>query len=385
MPAEPGVPERIVAASKAHPSDRPDPQARVERWVRPAIRSLSAYHVPPARGLIKLDAMENPYGWPPALVDQWLEVLRGAELNRYPDPSAARLTARLREVMDVPQTAGLLLGNGSDEIIQMIALCLADATAEPARVVLAPEPSFVMYRMIAAFTGMDYVGVPLDEDFSLDPGAMRAAIEQHEPAVVFLAYPNNPTGNLFDAEAVRAVIEAAPGLVVVDEAYHAFAGESFLGAVGDYDNLLVMRTVSKMGLAGLRLGLLAGPAAWLDEIDKVRLPYNINVLTQLSAEFALRHADVLAEQSARIRAEREALSAALNAMAGLRVYPSRANFILFRVPAGRAGDIFGGLREAGILIKNLDGAGGPLRDCLRVTVGTPEENAAFLDALRGLL
>ena len=380
------MPERTVASSSG--ADRPeriDPQARVERWVRPAIRALSAYHVPPARGLIKLDAMENPYGWPPELVDRWLETLRGAELNRYPDPSASRLTARLREVMDVPGEAGLLLGNGSDEIIQMIALCLADAGAEPARVVLAPEPSFVMYRLIAAFTGMSYVGVPLGEDFSLDLGAMRAAIEQHEPAVVFLAYPNNPTGNLFDAGAVRAVIEAAPGLVVVDEAYHAFAGESFLGAVGEYDNLLVMRTVSKMGLAGLRLGLLAGPSAWLDEIDKVRLPYNINVLTQLSAEFALRHADVLDEQSERIRSEREALFAALNAMAGLRVYPSRANFILFRVPDGRAGDIFAGLREAGVLIKNLDGAGGPLRDCLRVTVGTPEENAAFLEALSDLL
>jgi len=372
-------------ASGAQSPEGSDPQARVERWVRPAIRSLSAYHVPPAEGLIKLDAMENPYGWPSELVEPWLETLRGAALNRYPDPSAARLTERLRESMAVPASAAVVLGNGSDELIQMIALCLADPDARPRRVVLAPEPSFVMYRMIAAFTGMDYVGVALGEDFSLDLAAMLRAIEQHQPAVVFLAYPNNPTGNLFAPEAVRALVETAPGLVVVDEAYHAFAGESFMAAVEDYDNLLVMRTVSKMGLAGLRLGLLAGPPAWLAEIDKLRLPYNINVLTQLSAEFALRHGEVLAEQSARIRAEREALLKALRELGALRVYPSRANFILFRVPGGRAGAIFEGLKAAGVLIKNLDGAGGTLRGCLRVTVGTPEENAAFLSALQGLL
>jgi len=375
----------VADANHPEQSERDDPQARVERWVRPAIRSLSAYHVPPAEGFIKLDAMENPYGWPPELVEPWLELLRGAELNRYPDPSAARLTERLREAMAVPASAAVVLGNGSDELIQMIALCLADPDASPRRVALAPEPSFVMYRMIATFTGMDYVGVPLAEDFSLDPAAMLEAIEVHRPAVVYLAYPNNPTGNLFDADDVRALIEAAPGLVVLDEAYHAFAGESFMDALGDYDNLLVMRTVSKMGLAGLRLGLLAGPPAWLAEIDKVRLPYNINVLTQLSAEFALGHDQVLAEQSAHIRAEREALLAALEGLAGLSVYPSRANFVMFRVPAGRAGAIFEGLKAAGVLIKNLDKAGGALRDCLRVTVGTRQENAAFLAALEKLL
>ncbi|NIP73375.1 MAG: histidinol-phosphate transaminase [Gammaproteobacteria bacterium] len=355
---------------------------KVQRWVRPEIRALSAYHVPDASGLVKLDAMENPYGWPQELVGAWLGRLRRVSLNRYPDPEAGGLKRRLRQAFVLPDEAGLVLGNGSDELIQMLAM----AVGGPGRAVLAPEPTFVMYRMIAAFTGTAYAGVPLhSEGFGLDMDAMAAALERHRPALVFLAYPNNPTGNLFDAAEVRALAECAPGLVVVDEAYCAFTEASLLEAVAEYDNLLVLRTVSKIGLAGLRLGMLVGPPAWLEEVDKVRLPYNINVLTQVSAEFALEHKAVLDEQSARIRADREALFEALAALPGVEPFPSRANFILFRAPRGRANALFQGLLEAGVLIKNLSGAGGALADCLRVTVGRPEENARFLEALRALL
>ncbi|MDT8383352.1 MAG: histidinol-phosphate transaminase [Gammaproteobacteria bacterium] len=349
--------------------------ARVAHWIRPEIRALSAYHVPPSADFIKLDAMENPYRWPEDMVEEWLAVLRDVSLNRYPDPAPAGLKASLGEAMGVPAGQDVLLGNGSDELIQMIALSLA----QPGRVVLAPEPSFVMYKMIATFTGMDYVGVPLAEDFSLDVEAMLAAIRQHQPAVVFLAYPNNPTGNLFDRAAVRAVIEASPGLVVVDEAYHAFAGDSFMTELGVYDNLVVMRTVSKMGLAGLRLGLLAGPKAWLGEFDKTRLPYNINVLTQVSAEFALAHREVLDGQTRQICTDRERLAAALDALDGVTPFPSRANFILFRVAAAR--EVFEALKAQGVLIKHMGADQGPLANCLRVTVGSAEENAAFLQAL----
>lgn len=355
---------------------------KTTQWIRPEIRALSAYHVPDASGLIKLDAMENPYTWPDWLIDAWLAELRAVSLNRYPDPAARRLKARLREAMGVPAGMEVLLGNGSDELIQMIAL----AVAAPGRVVLAPEPGFVMYRMIALFAGMDYVGVPLrSADFSLDVPALREAIRRHQPAVVFLAYPNNPTGNLFPQKDLRELIELSPGLVIVDEAYAPFAGETLMGALDEYDNLLVMRTVSKMGLAGLRLGLLAGPAAWLTEIDKTRLPYNINVLTQASADFALRYRDVFDEQTRRIREDREWLFGRLVELPGLTVYPSRANFILLRVPAGRADAIFASLKGAGVLVKNLSGAGGLLADCLRVTVGTPEENNVFLHALASAL
>jgi histidinol-phosphate aminotransferase len=369
------------ADDKADDSPAGDAASLVARWIRRDIRALSAYHVPDSGDLIKLDAMENPYSWPPALVEAWLVRLREVSLNRYPDPGAHALKARLREAMEIPQSAEVLLGNGSDELIQMIAMALAG----PDRVVLSPEPSFVMYRMIATFCGMQYAGVDLREDFTLDRDAMLSAIEVHRPAVIFIAYPNNPSGNLFAEDDLEAMLEAAPGLVVIDEAYTPFAGRSFMTRLGEHGNLLVMRTVSKMGLAGLRLGYLAGAPELLTEFDKVRLPYNINVLTQASAEFALSHREIFDEQSARIRTDRETLFTALNAIAGVTAYPSAANFILFRVPPGKSANIFSALRDRGVLIKNMDPAGGLLRDCLRVTVGTPQENSAFLDALRAAL
>ncbi len=349
--------------------------------IRPAIRALSAYHVPPSGGMVKLDAMENPYRWPDDMIKQWLALLRDVELNRYPDPTAAPLVVRLRQVMAVPDDSAVLLGNGSDELIQMILMAMAD----PQHVVLAPTPSFVMYKMIADVVGMPFVGVPLNADFSLNRSTMLAAIAEHQPAVVFLAYPNNPTGNLFDTQTVHDIIQAASGVVVVDEAYHAFAASSFMNELNKYPNLLVMRTVSKMGLAGLRLGLLAGASAWLQEFDKVRLPYNINVLTQVSAEFALNNLAILQQQTDQICRDREILLNALRSIAGLEVFPSKANFILFRTPAARATEIFMALKARKVLIKNLSAVGGLLSDCLRVTVGTPEENTIFLRELRQIL
>jgi len=353
-------------------------KSRVEQLIRPEIRALSAYHVPDAAGLIKLDAMENPYVWPQAIREAWAEVVRAVELNRYPDPGARAVKARLREVLAVPEGMALLLGNGSDELIQMICLALA----RPGAVVMAPTPTFVMYEMIATFAGMRFVGVPLGEDFALDERAMLAAIERERPAVVFLAYPNNPTGNLFDAAAMERLLRAAPGLVVVDEAYHAFAQESFMGRLPAFDNLLVMRTLSKQGLAGLRLGMLAGASAWLEEFDKVRLPYNLGSLTQASALFALQHVDLMEAQAADIRVERERLHQALAELPGIQAWPSRANFILFRSGARAASEVFDTLLKAGVLIKNLDRM---IPGCLRVTVGTPEENTAFLSALKHAL
>ncbi|MCW8958949.1 MAG: histidinol-phosphate transaminase, partial [Gammaproteobacteria bacterium] len=350
---------------------------RVSQWVRPEIQAINAYHVPNPGNLIKLDAMENPYHWPEAMVEQWLALLRQTHVNRYPDPAARELTEALRHSMAIPEGMSLMLGNGSDEIIQILAMALGGK----GRTVLAPEPGFVMYRMIATFCGMEYVGVPLNDDFALDLPAMLAAIEQHDPAVIYLAYPNNPTGNLFDEDAMEQIIRVANGLVVVDEAYHAFAGKSFIPRLGEFDNLLVMRTVSKLGLAGLRLGMLAGPAEWLEQFDKVRLPYNINVLTQTSATFALQHIETFEQQTAVIRGERGRLFDALSRLGKLTVYPSDANFILFRVPAGEANRIFEAIKAEGVLIKNMKADNGPLADCLRVTVGTPEENDAFLAAL----
>lgn len=351
--------------------------SRASDRIRPEVRALSAYHVPETGDVIKLDAMENPYAWPgEALRDAWLKALAGASVNRYPDPRAPGVVERLRAHLELPASQRLMLGNGSDELIQLVTLALA----KPGAKVLVPEPTFVMYRMIATFCGVECIGVPLREDFGLDLEAMEAAIDEHDPAITWLAWPNNPSGTLWPRADVYRILEKSGGLVVVDEAYQPFAGDSLVDELGQWDNLLVLRTLSKLGLAGLRLGALAGPPEWLDEIDKLRLPYNINVLTQISAAFALDRFDELEDQAASIRAERERLSRALGALPGVIAYPSAANFVLLRVPEGRARLIFDGLLAAGILIKCLDGSHPALADCLRITVGTPDENAQLLEA-----
>jgi histidinol-phosphate aminotransferase len=346
-----------------------------EAWVREEIRALKAYHVPSAEGFVKLDAMENPYRLPEKLRDDVGRLVSGVAINRYPDPAAPELKRCLRGTMGIPADAEVLLGNGSDEIITIVAQTLA----RPGAVMLCPEPSFAMYRMNAVLTGMRYVGVPLRADFTLDVDVFLAAIAAHRPALVFLAYPNNPTGNLFPEAAVERIIDAAPGLVVVDEAYHVFAGRTFMDRLGAYPNLLVMRTVSKLGLAGLRLGYAAASKAWIGELDKVRAPYNVNVVTQAVAETVLAHVDVLEKQAAQIRADRDALAERLSEMADVEVFPSAANFLLVRVPD--ANRVFDGMKARRVLVRNVNGSHPLLANCLRLTVGTPGENELMLAAL----
>ena len=346
-----------------------------EAVIRDDVRALAGYNVPDSTGMVKLDAMENPYRLPEDVRRSIGELVAGAEINRYPDANGSALKEALRASLGVPQGMEIVLGNGSDEIIQMLVM----ATARPGATVMSVNPTFVMFRLIASHCGVGYASVPLKADFSLDAERMLIAMAEHRPALIFLAYPNNPTGNLFDDQAIEKIIRAAPGLVVVDEAYHAFAGRTFMNRLDEFDNMLVMRTLSKSGLAGLRLGLIAGRREWLQHVDKVRLPYNVGVLTQLVAEEALRHGDLLEEQAAAIRAERSRLAAELGQVAE-KVYPSAANFLLFRIPGAER--IFGELKSRGILIKNLHGSHPDLENCLRVTVGTAEENQRFLAALK---
>ena len=347
------------------------------RWIRPVIKNIQAYQVADASGLIKLDAMENPYPLSADLKAKLQVKLSEAALNRYPDPSASALSKKLRQVMQLPEDKAIVLGNGSDELIQMLAM----AVAEEGVCLMSFEPGFVMYKMIADFVGMKYIGVPLDENFLLDMESIRLAIKQYKPAIIFIAYPNNPSANCYKKNDIEEIISIAPGMVVLDEAYHPFAQSSFMNRLAEFDNLLVMRTVSKMGLAGLRLGLLCGHPDIINEIDKIRLPYNINVLTQISAEFVLDNIAVLDQQAKLIRDEREGLLAKMKAMPALQVFPSQANFILFRVLNKSANDVFESIKQSGVLIKNMRADAGVLKNCLRVTVGTPEENLAFIAAL----
>ncbi|MGR9099751.1 MAG: histidinol-phosphate transaminase, partial [Gammaproteobacteria bacterium] len=328
----------------------------------------------------KLDAMENPYRWPEDVVDHWLETLRSCELNRYPDPEAKRLTSTLRRLNRLSENIDLLLGNGSDEIIQMLLMALPAGSS-----VVSPDPSFVMYRQIAHSLGLDYHGIGLDDAFQLDMPSMRRALRDCRPALIFLAFPNNPTGNLFRREDILELLEIAPGLVILDEAYAPFADDTFMNSLEEHANLLVMRTVSKLGLAGLRLGYIAGDKQIIGHLNKIRLPYNINILTQASAEFALNRKNLFDEQIEKIRSERSRLLETMNELEGVAPFPSAANFILFQCMTRPAQEIFDFLLKRGILIKNLSSQKGLPANCLRVTVGKPEENQAFLDALRQIL
>lgn len=350
-----------------------------DQIIRQEVLALSAYHVPPAGNMIKLDAMENPYRLPSFLGEEITRITADTPINRYPDPHAAALKETLRTSLAIPDGMEIMLGNGSDEIIQIIML----ATAKPGAKLLTVEPGFAMFKMIATFTNMEYVGIPLKPDFSLDIDMMLTAISHHQPAILFLAYPNNPSGNLFDEIALNKIIQASKGLVVIDEAYHPFAGKSFIEKLPDYPNLLVMRTLSKLGLAGLRLGFLVGRSNWLYHLEKLRLPYNVNVITQLVAEKIMQHYDTLQHQADIIKQTRAKLRIFLENLEGVEPYPSDANFILFRL--NNASHVFKQLQQRRILVKNLDNSHPLLKNCLRVTVGTPEENDYFCDTLQDLI
>lgn len=344
-----------------------------QKLVRPEILALKAYQVAEAGGMVKLDAMENPYPLPPAMQRELAEILSRIELNRYPEPTGRELRALIARKMDLPEGMELLLGNGSDDLIQIVTLALA----RPGATMMYPSPTFVMYSMNATFTGMRAVPVPLREDFSFDADAFIERMKAEQPALVFLAYPNNPTGVLYPEADVERIIRAAPGVVVIDEAYHVFARKTFMPRLREFPNLLVVRTVSKLGLAGIRLGYMAARPEWIREFNKVRQAYNVNVLTQAAALFVLERLDVLEEQAERIRNDRAALGQAIAALPGTRVFPSEANFFLVRVRD--ADRTYEALKRRNVLVRNLHPA---LEHCLRINVGTPDENRILLAALR---
>ena len=355
----------------------------IANTIRDDVRKDHIYHVPDASGFIKLDAMENPYELPRHLHQELAQRLADVALNRYPVASYATLKERIRAKLGVPAGYDVMLGNGSDELIAIMAQ--ACAHQDRRAVMLAPVPAFVMFQRSAMTAGMDFVGVPLKDDLTLDLPAMLAAIAQHKPSLVFLAYPNNPTGNLFDADEMVQIIRALgdTGLCVVDEAYEPFAQQSFMGRLPAFPNLIVMRTLSKLGLAGIRLGYMSCAPALLEQFDKIRPPYNVNVLSQAAAEFCLDHIEVLNAQAALLRAERSALLQALAELPQVKVFPSAANFILIRVP--HADDAHAKLLARKVLIKNVGRMHHVLANCLRITVSTPEENAIMLDGLKAAL
>jgi histidinol-phosphate aminotransferase len=354
------------------------PVRRLEVF-RQDVQSMHAYAIQPSSGLVKLDAMENPHRLPPELQSELGRRLGALALNRYPGERVNELRSALAKHAKMPDGFDIMLGNGSDELISLLAL----ACDVPGAAILAPVPGFVMYAMSAQLQGLKFVGVPLTADFELDEDAMLAAIATHRPAIIYLAYPNNPTANLWDDAVIEKIVEAAPGLVVFDEAYQPFASRSYIDRITRHSHVLLMRTMSKFGLAGVRIGYMMGPKALISEVDKVRPPYNISVLNCEAALFALEHADVFTRQAQDLREQRSSLQEKLGRLKGVKAWPSDANMILVRVPDAQK--TFDGMKSHGVLVKNVSKMHPLLANCLRLTVGTAAENAQMLAALEASL
>ncbi|KMP11976.1 histidinol-phosphate aminotransferase [Candidatus Nitromaritima sp. SCGC AAA799-C22] len=345
--------------------------------VRGKVRSLNPYHVDNINCAIQLHANENPFSPPEELLNAFAESLEKFQLNRYPDPNSQTLKNSIADRLKV-KIENLVIGNGSDELI----LLLLQVFCNEGDSVIFPDPTFAMYGIISQGLGIKPVSLPLNDQWDFDAEKLLKTASDNESRIVFLSYPNNPTGNCFSESQVRQVVERFEGIVVVDEAYYDFSRKSFVGEIGQHNNLAVLRSLSKIGLAGLRVGFGVADRVIIDQINKVRLPYNSNTVSQTWAEHLLTHFDPVQKQIDTILDERGRLMQELEKIGSITVYPSDSNFILFRTEQP-AGEIFQHLMDNGILVRNLS-SHPRLANCLRVTVGTREENDRFLSHAQSL-
>jgi histidinol-phosphate aminotransferase len=346
--------------------------------IKEEVLAQKAYAVENTVCPVKLDANENPLAIPGSLREPFAARIASVSLNRYPEAGSPAPAARFAKAFGVGKDQ-VMLGNGSDELIQI----LCSAVARPGAEVMIPIPTFAMYRIAAQNAGLKVAAVPLDGEFDIDLAAMRERMVAHPPALTFLAWPNNPTANCFRRERIEAILREWPGIVVVDEAYFHFSGQTFLPLLGRHENLVILRTLSKVGFAAMRIGLLIGPPALIHELDKVRLPYNMNAMSQAAALFYLDHEETFLKQAEEIRSWRDELFAAMKTIPDIDPRPTDANFIFFHCDFG-ADRVYSALMERGILIKNFN-APGTMRNFMRVTVGTREENGRFIEALKDII
>lgn len=360
-----------------------------EDWLRPLVtsglRNLTAYQVPRPEGIrAKLDANELPYGLPPEVARGLAAELEKVAIERYPASDAGELRAVVARQLGVAPRS-LVFGNGSDELIGMLCAAFGEPRDGQERAgVLYPVPTFVVYRIAALAHHLDPIEVPLRDDFTLDEDRIEETFAKHRPNLAFFALPNNPTGTLWPPELVLALARRyADAIVVADEAYIDYGGRTLLEHVGTPPNLVVMRTLSKVGMAGLRCGFLTAHPVIVHELEKVRPPYNLGSLNMRAAAWLLEHhGDAMRAQAREVVAERERVATAMRAMPGVRVFDSEANLLMIKLD--RATEVWKGLAEGGVLVRNFDRPG-PLQGCLRITIGTPDENDLFLYGLSALV
>ncbi|AGF48748.1 histidinol-phosphate transaminase [Candidatus Kinetoplastidibacterium galati] len=350
--------------------------------VREDIQRINAYPVSKSANYIKLDAMESPYDLPKDILEHVINNLRKVHLNRYPSTDKSQLIQTIKEKFNIPCEADLLFGNGSDELIHLI----IQSCCRPGDVVLSPSPSFVFFEMASQFNHAKFVKVDLTEDLQLDTNKMLESIKQHSPKIIFLAMPNNPTGGLWDDDDVLSIINMAPGLVIIDEAYYAFNKKSWMSRLNELKNVLILRTVSKIGLAGIRFGYLAGHHEWISQINKIRPPYNINTLTESVILSVLDKKHILDEHSSKILLNRNKLSESLKKLDHVKVYESYGNFILIKFDSNvSATNVFNELKFSNILVKDMSTSHTLLSNCLRLSVGTDSENELLIETISKII
>jgi histidinol-phosphate aminotransferase len=338
------------------------------------IKSLKAYHVETVENGIKLHANENPYPPSPELLKKILARFEKLNLNRYPDPDCKTLKEAISTRIGVP-TNQLVIGNGSDELIQNLMQVFCN---EGDRIAF-PDPTFAMYAITAKGMGLKVHTFPLNDNWDFKATPLIERLNASHARIVFISYPNNPTGNCFSRTEIQKLVENFEGIVVLDEAYYDFSGQSFLSQMKDHNNLVVLRSLSKIGLAGLRVGYGIFPSTLVDEVNKVRLPYNSNSISQIGATELMNNFETVQKQINSIKEERTRLLDELAKIKSITAFPSDANFILFK--ASHDGEsIYRNLIKNGVLVRNL-GAHPRLKNCMRVTIGTKAENDQFLNRL----
>ncbi len=342
---------------------------------REKVKSLKAYHVDTVDCEVKLHANENPYEPPEELLRAFQEKLQTFHLNRYPDPDSTVLKQAISKRVGV-SSSQLVVGNGSDELIQLILQIFCDE----GDAIAFPDPTFAMYGIIAKGLGLNPQTLPLNDRWNFEADSFLKILKDIKARVVFFSYPNNPTGNCFSEKEIQKVIEHFPGIVVLDEAYYDFAQKTFVEEMARHNNLILLRSLSKIGLAALRIGFGVADPRIIEQINKVRLPYNANTISQAFAAQVLNDFTPVQKQIDTILKERNRLMDALSKIEALTVFPSHSNFILFRVDKPGC-NVFRKLVENGILIRDL-GAHPRLNHCFRVTLGTQEENDRFLRQLK---
>ena len=352
-------------------------------FVKKSVQELKPYHVENISCRVKLDAMESPYPLSEYLMKKVIEGIGRIKINRYPDPQASRLKSIISSQTGISADS-IIIGNGCDELIQMILTVFGEEGDK----VLFPAPTFSMYGIIAKSLSLKTEVILLGEDWELPLDKFLHEIERIKPKVIFISYPNNPTGNCFDKKSILKILQKAKGIVVIDEAYNDFSKKTFLSYLKEFKNLIILRTLSKIGMAGLRVGYLMADKEICRELNKVRLPYNSNSVSQEIASIILKNRAEIQKQIEDIMLERDRLTERLKEIKGIKPYPSETNFILFKLVVSESNltvrngkDMFLRLANSGILVRNF-GSDSYLKDCLRVTVGTHEENNEFLDVIQ---